>query len=521
MSCGRGAVSRPAFVRAQADLTQAILDLSNVPSSLGVARLDAMLTRLRHAIPRLRGATTWLALAPDLLGAHRPATYLFVWQNPAELRATGGFMGASDLVTIDRGRISHRFYGHALPHDITWPPMPLPEEMYTPETTWLFEDSNWSPDFPLSARFERWFYGEDTGRWAMGVVNFLDTATPDLLRATGPVYLPRYRVTVDARTVTPLAQRFVNIVNARYNGVDNSPAGDRIRKQFFVSVMQALLDRAQHVSLDRLPALGRAVARMIQRRELLAYDRREAVEGAIRMAGADGGMVSGPGDYLFVVDDNRSYNKLNPYVREGATLAVTVTRSLALDETLTIRYHVDPSPANLEGGGPNWGLWGTKHDYQDFLRIYVPLGATLVSVSGMDPWSPQIAYGRTQFAGRLLVREGQSRTVAVRYRVPANVFLGQGRPRSGSGPWTYRLRVQQQPGTNLKALRVLIRAGAGVRVEGGSRPYETTLPLQVGARLRIAVTGQVNPKPVVLPRLPLEPDPYIPFQYLQDRRHPL
>src|SRR5205814_6430135 len=126
------------------------------------------------------------------------------------------------------------------------------------------------------------------------------------------------------------------------------------------------------------------------------------------------------GDYLYVVDDNRSYNKLNPYVHEDARYNATVARDLSIDAVLTIRYHVDPSPAHLEGAGPNWGLWGTVHDYQDFLRVYVPLGARLVSTTGIDAWAPRIAYGATQFAGCPLIQQGQRRRRGLRYPTPAN-----------------------------------------------------------------------------------------------------
>jgi hypothetical protein len=486
-------------------------DLKSLPATLDNSRLNGMLHHLRSGVPKLSAASAWLALAPDLLGAHHPMRYLFVWQNPAELRATGGFLGASDLVTVDHGHISHRFYGHGLPHEITWPPTPFPEEVYTPESTWLFEDANFSPDFPLSARFERWFYGEDTGNWAGGVINFLDTATPDLLQATGPVYLPSYHLSVNAQSVTPLAQKFVN---GRGSSAGDSNAADTARKGFFLAVLKALLARSEHLSVNRLPSILGTLHAMFQRGEILAYDRDPAVESAIRTAGADGRLILGSGDYLYIVDDNRSYNKLNPYVQEAATYTATVTRGLWIDATLTIRYHVAPSPANLEGGGPNWGLWGTKHDYQDFLRVYVPLGSQLQSMSGIDAWSPRIAYGATQFAGRLLIREGRSDTVVIRYWVPANIFeVG------GSGQ--YRLRIQHQPGADLHVVYVDVQAGKGVTLQGSTHQYQATVPLDRDARLQLGIGGNLDPQPASFPAPPAHPDPYIQWDYLHDRKHPL
>ena len=41
---------------------------------------------------------------PSLLGADKPAEYLLLAQNPDELRATGGFIGAVGVLTLDQGR---------------------------------------------------------------------------------------------------------------------------------------------------------------------------------------------------------------------------------------------------------------------------------------------------------------------------------------------------------------------------------------------------------------------------------
>lgn len=143
--------------------------------------------RLGRDIPLLRRAGGWLGLAPEILGEQRPSYYLVAWQDPAELRATGGFIGAADFIELRRGSISSRFTGSALSHEIASVPPPLPEARYTPETRWVFRDSNWSPDFPVSARLERWFYGEDTGRWADGVLDFVDSGVSEILHATGPL----------------------------------------------------------------------------------------------------------------------------------------------------------------------------------------------------------------------------------------------------------------------------------------------------------------------------------------------
>jgi hypothetical protein len=406
-------------------------------------------------------------------------------------------------------RMTHSFHGNVLPHEISTGLLPLPEALYTPEDHWLFMDSNWSPDFPLSARLERWFYGEDTGLWANTVIDFVDTAIPELLVATGPVYLPEYRVWVTAGDAQALAQRFVN---GQYHGPLRSGLADSIRKQFFQAVFGALVRRMESMPLGDLPRLGNAISNAVRHRDILLYDRRPPVEALIRRFGAGGVLVPPRGDALFVVDDNRSYNKVNPYVVETATYFATVRRSLWIDSRLTIRYHIDTSPHDLEGFGPYYGQWGTKHDYQDFLRVYVPRGSQLVSASGLDSWAPRQAYGMTQFAGRLLVRENHAAAVTFHYTIPPNALLQIGTNR-------YRLSIRRQPGADLASIAVTVRGGPGVTL-GASRLLARSVHLKHDAVIDVGLSDVDVAHTVDLPP-PVYSDPYVSYAILRDRGHTL
>jgi Protein of unknown function (DUF4012) len=215
-------------------------------------------------LPLLRSSSRWLIAAPLVLGVHGPSRYLVLLQNPAELRATGGFIGAADFVTVRNGSIESRFTQSALPHEIDSVSTPLPEALYTAEGPWIFRDSNWSPDFPLSARLARWFFGEDTSRWADGVIAVDDPAIGPILRATGPVYLPTYHQWVGGNNVARLAQHYVK---RSYHGPVQKGSLDAGDKQFLGNVVAALLQRIESLSIDRWPALVRALADAGSRRD--------------------------------------------------------------------------------------------------------------------------------------------------------------------------------------------------------------------------------------------------------------
>jgi len=505
--------NRAQFLAAGDDADRAALALRRLPRQSGNAVLDAAAARLRATLSGVQAGSRLLALAPLLLGSRAPDRYLVLFQNPAQIRATGGFIGAVNFMTVTHGAVRTMSSGSELPHEIDSVSPPLLEAAYTGEGPWIFRDSNWSPDFPLSARIARWFYGEDTGRWADGVVGIVDNGIVEVLSATGPVYVPAYHETVDAGNVEALAQRYIN---SSYHG-PSAGTSDTIRKQFFGHVFTALVQRIQALPVNRWPALGTAFAAASARRDIMVYDRRPQVQSTIAEAHVDGGLRGEAGDFLAIVDTNWSYNKLNPYVRERARYQVDIQPDLSLNATLTIHYHVKPSPANLEGQGPGYGLEGTKHDYEDLLRVFVPRGAHLTGASGIDLWAPAPAYGLTQFAGRLLVRAGQTRTVTFRYRIPANAL-------SSYDGKHYRLTVRRQPGSNLPAVQVIVHARGGLRLGPTHGPKERVLravSVATDAHLSMPISGVVHKRPISLPSLPKAADPYIPFSDFRDAQHPL
>lgn len=514
------------FVAAQSTGLQGVAQLVGLPATTGNPTLDRAATKLRRDLPRLVGASGWLAVAPSLLGTGSPAQYLFCWENSQEIRAVGGFIGASELVTLHGGHMTKRFTGSALRHEIPFRHPPIPEAALTNETTWLFRDSNFSPDFPTSARLERWFYGRDTGTWVTTVVDFVDQGVPDVLRATGPVYIPQYHVTVNAKNAEALATRFAGPRTGGYRGPRRPGAVslDTYRKQFLGYEFAAIVGRLQHLPVNRWTHLASALGDAVGRHDILVYDRRPAVEDAIRSSGAGGTLNVVPGDYVYIVDDNRSYNKISPFVHESATYVADILPNLWLNSTLTIHYHLNPSPPDLEGEGPRFGQAGNKHDFRDFVRVYLPAGAVIQPLSPNDSgirfvtqYPVQLAYGFTQVSGWFQMRPRHSHTVTIQYQTPANAL-------AFANFTQYRLTVPRQPGATLSRIGVSIQGIDGVTLvsPNGRRlsSYRQTLVLTRDRQLALGIAGGGHADLVPLPPATLA-DPFIQWKWLKDRRHPL
>jgi len=500
------------LVQARNDLNSAWSSLGAVPGRTGNTLLDRKVAEARRYLPAARAAVDWLAAAPSLLGAAGPSHILLVFEDARELRATGGFIGAADYVTIRRGAISLRPSGSALPREGDFP-LPAPESQYTDESTWLFRDSNWSPDFPLSARYERWMYGVDTGRWAPFVVDVVNAAG-DILNATGPLYIPSYHRVVTSTNANAVAQHY--IYDTYHTGATES-AFDADRVRFLGAFATALVNRIQSLNVNALLAVGGALHSAIAQQNLLMYDRRPAVEDAINLSGAAGSIPHPAHDLLYIVDDNRSYSKLNPYVRESASYDVSIHPNLSADAALALHYRVLPSPASIEGYGPYFGTTGTKHDYQDFVRVFVPPGSVLNGSSGLDLWAPRPAYRLTQLAGRVLVRARHSATVVLRYRVPAGIF-------HETNGTSYVLTIAREPGTDLHAVSVTLRLPPTMafRTARGGRSLSFVIQLDRAANsLSVPLISRKSGPIPALPPSGNAGDPYVPPGTLGDSKHPL
>jgi hypothetical protein len=445
-----------------------------------------------------------LALTPELLGYQHPRTYLLAYQNSDELRATGGFIGSTGVVTLSNGSVTQHFQSTGVSDNLSIPP-PEPVLLYNREPGWLFRDSNWSPDFPTAAALERFFARLDLHQDVQGVVDITPRAASDVLAATGSFYSPEYHRWITASNVAPLADYYTHRAASygpyRYRDFDTE------RKQFIAIVAKHVFSLLQTLPLHRLIRLGSSIASGIAHRDILVNMSAPREQALLRSAGASGEINSTTSDYLYVVDTNLSYNKINPYVHLRYTYRTHIRADGWLQSTLTLHFLNAPAPpvvANY-GYGPGAGTRGGPDDYADFVRVYVPAGAALIDQSGWTQrWLPGPAYGKTMFCGYLIVRRGQTRTVRLEYVVPPNVL-------TWSQGHTYRLFIQHQPGSHPEGFDVSLAWGNG-RTSSWTIKHPTVdwkKTVDIGSRSIHPVPLPKEPPVVVAPGHWIEPHAYL------------
>ncbi len=423
---------------AQADWNA--VDATALPGAWG-ARLQPLGRLLDTGDELLRAALA----APDLLGATHPRHYLLVPQNQWDLRATGGYVGTAAILEARQGHLKLMGYlssDKVDDHRMGYAQPPLPLVMYAHFSNWFYRDANWSPDFPTSAELLRYFYQRGRGLWPDGVIAFDSSILPPLLKLTGPISVPGSSVTLTEQTAVQALDENVN-------------AAGKVNKGFAGKAYSAVFSRLRNLSGSRLPTAARVLEQALRERHLLLWLSDPALAQMLARHGWDGGIDQTKSDYLYVVDTNVHFNKINFLVDESIAYSTTIGADRSLRSTVRITYVNHATLARLRRPQNNTL-------YEDYVRVLVPLGSRLLATTGLtQPWPTITAYNKTIFAGYVRVPSLSRVSISFTYVVPPNAVMNDS---------SYQLTIQKQPGTADLPLSVDVVAGSDqIRIGGGGR----------------------------------------------------
>lgn len=164
------------------------------------------------------GLDTAAQLLPGMLGAEGERTYLMLFLNNAELRASSGIPGALSTLSATNGAIgiveqsSASELGRFAP-----PPVLLTEEeaaIYPAATDDFMQNVTATPQFSRTAVMAQGMWAERTGESVDGVVGIDVGALALMLEATGPIALPGdIEITSDNAVDVLLSEVYARIPN--------------------------------------------------------------------------------------------------------------------------------------------------------------------------------------------------------------------------------------------------------------------------------------------------------------------
>ncbi len=437
------------------------------------ARVTTLARLLTVSQSTVRDVRTLIDLMVAVLGHDGPRTYLVLFQNQTELRPTGGFMGSLAEITVDRGEIKKTVVPGGGPYDFrdqlmarVVPPKPL----QLVAARWEFQDANWFPDFPAAAQKVRWFWSKAGQPTTDGVIAVNESVMEKLLAVTGPIEMPEYGKTITADNFLMEAQKQVEL---EYDKTENKP------KKFIGDLMPKMLERLRGGSREQTLALLGVLADALETKDVQGWFANPEEDAIASQFHFRGELKPTQGDMLALVEANIAGQKTDAVIDEDVKHDVSISDDGTIDETVTITRTHHGERGELFRGANNVA----------YLRLYAPLGSTLLSADGFqtpsstffktplaeDPTDTDVArlvqnertgpnanvaitdeFGETAFGGWIQLAPGQTRSTTFHYRLPFTAFdiarITTNRPETMATQAGYLLTLVSQSGKTARTI---------------------------------------------------------------------
>lgn len=381
---------------------------------------------------------------PEIFGKDKEKTYLILFQNDKERRATGGFLTFYAIFKVKDGKIriaeSNDIY--YLDATISHPKAP-PEILTYHKGVYQFylRDSNLSPDVPTSVSLFNSLYQKSSRKVDYDGIIFIDTKIlVDLLKIFGDTKVSgiNFSARIDNRCDCP------QVIYTLFDIVDRpTPYLRENRKGILGELMYALFYKALGFSPGKYwGLLAQTMFDNLKQKHLILYFNDPSLQEAVEKVNFAGKIVDYSSDYLHINNVNFAGAKSNMFVSEVIT-SKTIFEGDKIKREVIVEYR-NPYPhsdCNLERGG-----LCLNATLRNWVRFYVPKGAKLIGFQGSEKAVKTYEdLGKTVFEGFLSIYPQGKAKVVVSYYLPENIKKGD-----------YRLLIQKQPGIEDQKLTVTI-----------------------------------------------------------------
>ncbi len=309
--------------------------------------------------------------AVKVLGERDLRRYLFIFQNDNEMRATGGFMGSFALVDFKNGKIEKITLPEGGTYDVRAgfnERLAPPRALSLVASRWEFQDSNWWPDFPTSASNIKWFYEKSGGPTVDGVFAINSDWLTELLKVTGPIKLDNYGKTISIENYEYELQKSIEL-----------EAKDKTKpKKILAELAPKIMEKLLAVEPESVIPLSEAIGKGLRQKDLMMYFADQQLQQFV-LDNSYAGQLKDQGnqtDYLSVITANLGGGKTDNVVRQEVWHRAEIqSDGSIINHVLIERSHFGPTDDFF-----------TTLSNNSYIRVYVPLGSELISVSGFKPF---------------------------------------------------------------------------------------------------------------------------------------
>jgi uncharacterized protein DUF4012 len=452
-----------AMERAETLTGRALRGLAASPGSLVLApvaeaRREAV-DELSSLNEQLHAGALILRELPEFLGATEPRRYFFGAANPAELRGTGGLIGAYSILTFEQGRM--RFEDFVPVESLPRLPVeeaPSPSAAYsrnfdfyrTGDGFWL--NINMTPDFPLAAEAIWLTYQATVGEELDGVIVADPFALRALMRVTGPVDVPGVDAEVSQETVVPFT------TNEAYALFDTQAERKLVLGNVSKSVVQGFLEERGGTK-DRLRALSRA----FEDGHVQIWSADEAMQDGLRLTTVGGAFAGSGTDLVSVVTNSASGTKLDFYQERTVSYEVFLGPVGSASATLEVGLTNDSPTAGLPKYviGPFPGFGREAGENIAVVHLYCDVGCVLRDAIRAGE---RVRLGRFEQEGYPLFEDYVRSAPGETATITTELFLPEAWEGDEEAGGTYHLTLRNQQTIRPTQVRVVIGLPDGMQL---------------------------------------------------------
>ncbi|MFM2721050.1 DUF4012 domain-containing protein [Microbacterium mcarthurae (nom. nud.)] len=369
--------------------------------------------------PTLDVVNRYLPTLLSMAGADGGKTYLIVFQNNAEIRATGGNPAASIIMKVDQGKFelldqasSRTFYEEGTAGEQF---SDIPAEtlaLYPSSFARYSQDYTMTPDFPTTVQLFQDLWQRTNGERFDGVISIDPVVLSHMLAVAGPVDVAGEQISSDNAVKLLLSDAYERFPNGRDSDV------------FFSEVSRAVFSHLTAGKWDPAEMLDALAKSAEEQRLLLSFTDEQAqqlsreleLDGALQM---DNTAHTQVGTYL----NDYSVGKLEYHLSQSVAATCDVgARTITTTTTLTNSIpNSIQSKYTLGFRNGNYGLPRTSMMLD--VLFFAPPGGQILSTdparseeSGFDRSGTQD--NNTALSRLVVVPQGETRAVSSTVQLP-------------------------------------------------------------------------------------------------------
>ncbi len=431
---------------------------------LGDAR-DDLTARLPRIQARATSADHGISALIAFAGGSAAKRYLFLSQNPDEVRPTGGFVGTYGVLTAETGQMKlERYEGienwistHTQA-DVPSSQVGPPYQYHDPPLRRTLANVNTGPGWPQAAELAASLWRAGGEAPVDGVISFMPGFMGRILAVVGPVTVPSYDETVTAENI-----------NERLDFYTHQVKGQADRKDFVAAVAELVMRKLLDAPASQWEPLGRAIGQAFDAREAVAWSTDPMVASVLAERRWDGSFPAHAGDFFF-------NSEFEYAAKNGRGIRRVYDHDVVLRTDGSARVTTRLTVTNTEP--PN--AFGNASTLA-YLTIYGPEGAVL-DVGASDPFAfkEPVAAGHPATGWfKAAAPSGGQTTLTVVWDVPKLVR------QLNDGTWEYSLRWRNLPDHTGDVVNLRVELPPSWRWQGGPPPAQFPLDTEMIGSWRI------------------------------------